>query len=113
MSRSGTPKFTRNDSSINFDWGLGAPDSRIPSDHFSVRWTASQNFAAGNYKLAVKNDDGMRVLIDGKTFYSSWFDQGASTRYVTINLAGGLHSIEVDYYEDTGFAYAGFSWTKQ
>src|SRR5690606_40423302 len=35
---SGAPLLTRVDSTIDFTWGGGSPDSNIPSDGFSVRW---------------------------------------------------------------------------
>ncbi len=31
--------FTRTDPMLHFRWGLASPDTRIPNDRFSVRWT--------------------------------------------------------------------------
>ena len=36
----GTAALVRHDSDINYNWGLGAPATGLPSDGFSVRWTA-------------------------------------------------------------------------
>ena len=48
----GTPKVTRQDSSIDFGWGNGAPDYQIAVDHFSARWTRKLALIpAGNSKF--------------------------------------------------------------
>src|SRR5689334_21421297 len=31
--------FTRTDPTVNFLWGMGSPDSSVPADNFSARWT--------------------------------------------------------------------------
>ncbi|KAA3657310.1 MAG: hypothetical protein DWQ04_28460, partial [Chloroflexi bacterium] len=61
----GAVTLTRNDSSVNFDWGQNSPDSSIPVDGFSVRWTRSLTFNASTYEFKATMDDGMRVYIDG------------------------------------------------
>jgi hypothetical protein len=34
-------RLERVDATIDFDWGAGAPDPRLPADGFSVRWTGT------------------------------------------------------------------------
>ena len=69
---SGSPVVTRWDNSIDFRWWGGAPDPRVGDDNFSVRWTRSVAFDAGNYRCQATMDDGMRVWIDGQLVIDSW-----------------------------------------
>ncbi len=106
----GTPVFTRQDSAINFDWGTGSPDPRIPPDGFSVRWTADIFFEAGSYTFYAHTDDGVRVRLDGAPLIEAWWDQPATTYSATRYLTRGTHRLEVHYYENTGFATIKFWW---
>lgn len=107
---SGSPIMTRFDNSINFNWGRRSPASNIDSDTYSVRWTKSENFAGGVYKFTVKNDDGMRIFIDGRRVYNKWNDQSARTRTFTVPITAGTHQIKVEYYENKGNAVAQVNW---
>lgn len=98
----GTPAFTRQDADVNFDWVNGSPDSRIPTDHFSVRWTKTSSFASGNYTFFVTADDGVRLKVDGKIVIDKWIDQKATTYAVTLPLSAGNHVIVMEYYESGG-----------
>ena len=51
MSLSGNPILQRNDSSINFDWGLGSPDPVVNADQFSARWTRVIETSSGWYRF--------------------------------------------------------------
>jgi LmbE family N-acetylglucosaminyl deacetylase len=106
----GSPTLTRNDSTINFNWGLGAPDPSLPNDHFSVRWTKSQAFSAGPYTFSVTADDGVRLKIDGNTVIDKWIDQGSTTYTTNLNLTAGTHTIVMEFYDNTEDAIAKFSW---
>jgi hypothetical protein len=107
---SGTPKITRVDSSINFNWGYGSPDSSIPVDHFSARWTRTATFSQGTYQFTVTGDDGVRLFIDNKIVIDQWRVQ-APTTYVTIQtLSQGIHQIKLEYYENAGGAVAKLSY---
>jgi hypothetical protein len=55
----------------------------------------------------------MIVYLDSTMIYSSWKDQSARTRTKTVNVAGGTHTITVNYYEHNGEAVAKVSWIKQ
>ena len=50
----GLPTRCRDDASVNFDWAAAAPITGVPADNFSVRWTRTQNFTAGNYRFEVQ-----------------------------------------------------------
>jgi len=106
----GAPALTREDASIDFDWGSGSPDPGIPADNFSVRWSRSVNFSGGAYRFYVTVDDGVRLWIDGNLVLDKWFDQAATTYSVDVNLTAGYHFIQMDYYEHWGVATARLWW---
>jgi beta-glucosidase len=112
MDLSGKPVLVRIDKKINFDWGTDSPDEKINPDKFSIRWTGKLiPKVTGNYKIGVTTDDGVRLYIDGKIIIDSWFDRGATTDIITMQLeAGRKYDIKIEYYENGGYACASFGW---
>ena len=47
----GQPVVVRNDNELSFNWGLGAPDPRLPADVFSARWTRSLLLPEAAYRF--------------------------------------------------------------
>ncbi|MFN8487766.1 MAG: PA14 domain-containing protein [Caldilineaceae bacterium] len=107
---SGNPVVCRNDNDVNFDWGSGSPDGRVPSDHFSARWTRTLYFSAGLYRFHLRGDDGIRLWVDGVLLIDQWHDQGATEYTADRNLSGGNHYLEVQYYENVGGALVSLWW---
>lgn len=108
---SGLPVLIRDDSQINFDWGIGSPVSNVvTSDSFSVRWTRTVSLNAGKYRFTVTADDGIRLWVNGLLVVSQWRDGPATTYNVEVNLSGGNIPLQVEYYENTGAAVAKLSW---
>jgi hypothetical protein len=103
---SGTPKFSRCDSSINFDWKLGSPSTSIPVNSFSTHWSSTRTLSSGTYRFTLTADDGARVLVDGSTVIDQWHDGSVRTVTALKPLGTGSHTITVDYYEHTGGAIA-------
>ena len=96
----GWPALVRNDRAVDFDWGTGSPDPAVPGDNFSVRWTHTLEFDAGNYRFLASADDGVRVLVDGAPLIDAWHDQKMPNRHTAdVYLEAGQHSIIVEYYE--------------
>jgi len=71
----GTPRITRVDRTIDFDWDHVAPAKTLSADHYAVRWTGDLiPPGAGDYTLAVHVDrcfdcrghDPVRLYLDGK-----------------------------------------------
>jgi hypothetical protein len=104
--------LTRNDRDINFNWGTGSPDSRIPNDNFSARWTHTLNLGDGLYRFHLRVDDGARLWVDDGLLIDEWRD--GSDREVTADLAlyQGQHSLRVEFYERTGKALIHVWWEK-
>lgn len=105
----GNPVLTRRDSAIDFEWYDGSPDPAILVDHFSIRWARVVNLQAGLYTFYISRDDGMQVWIDGERIYGKW-DVAREYEDVTIYLDRGTHLIQIDSYENDGWAQAKFSW---
>jgi hypothetical protein len=108
----GTPVLARVDSDLDFDWGSGSPDPAVPANFFSARWTRTQSYTEGTYRLTVTGDDGIRVLVDGVVVVDGWFYQGPTTYSADVPLTAGLHTVVVEYFEFAGGAVAAFSESK-
>lgn len=107
----GRPNIERQDSSVGFDWGTGAPANNIPSDNFSVRWSKGGNLPAGTYRFIVTADLGFRLYLDGQPILDTW-DGGASGTTIgrDIVIAAGHHNIQIDYRDLDGRAYIFLDW---
>lgn len=97
----GNPVLIRGDGSVNFDWGNGSPSAQVPSDNFSVRWTGK--LPAGNYRLILRVDDGVRVFVNGGLVIDSWID-GAPRDVSTVLTLGAPADTRIEYYDRGGGA---------
>lgn len=111
-SLSGSPTVVRDDDAVEFDWGMGAPDSRLPVDNFSVRWTRSVELGGGRYRFTTTTDDGVRLYIDGRLVINQWKDMGRESHSTEVDLRSGMHTLRMEFYEHTGAAYARLTWDK-
>ena len=105
---SGNPTFTRNDTSVYFNWGNGGPGNGVGNDNFSVRWTKNLTIPRSNYyRFYSRSDDGIRVYVDGQLIINAWRDMSPTT-YASnyLYLSQGSHQIKIEYYENGGGAYA-------
>ncbi|MCB0212748.1 MAG: hypothetical protein KDJ52_25620 [Anaerolineae bacterium] len=106
----GDVALTRNDPVINFNWGFSSPDSALPADNFSTRWSRMVNFSPGLYRFTTEFDDGLRFYVDGSLVLNEWSD-ATSLRNRTIDLSlNGSRQLVVEYYERTGSAQVRFNW---
>jgi hypothetical protein len=102
----GTPDVVRQEGAINFDWNSGSPAPKITRDNFSVRWTRSIYLKDGLYNFRLQHDDGMRLYVDGKIFYDSWYDQAVTYETVQVPIKGGYRTFVVEFYDHVGNAIA-------
>jgi glucose/arabinose dehydrogenase len=107
---SGAPAYQACEPSISNDWSFDNPAPGLPQDNFSVRWTGTHTFAAGQHRFTATTDDGMRIWLDGQPVIDKWFDQGPTTYTATVNVTAGDHEVKVEFYEHTGTAVAQVSW---
>ncbi len=108
-----TLRLTRQDASINFDWGSGSPDVLVPVDSFSVRWSGFvRATTTGSYTFQSTSDDGVRVWANNTLVIDKWLDQSAATYSATVTLtAGTVVPVRVEYYEAGGSAVMKLAWS--
>jgi LysM repeat protein len=102
----GAPSLVRNDYSIAFNWGWGWPNPKISADQFSVRWTRTFNLSGGVYRFTVNVDDGARLWVDNVLVLDQWHSASGQSYVVDVTLGAGNHVVRMEYYEDTGTAFA-------
>jgi len=111
----GPPALTRADAPIDFDWGQGAPDPRLPTNFFSVRWSGTlSNPTDGTITFFVAADAGagVRLVVDSATVLDTWENPPTNAvELVASNyFAAGERPIRLDYKETTGEARIRLSW---
>jgi beta-glucosidase len=110
----GKPVLVRTDEGLDFDWGLGSPDPRIPCDDFSVRWTGKLvPPESGAYELRLSTDDGVRLWLDGELLVDAWDRRGLSSDLAQVRLEKGKrYDLRIEYCERTGEAIAQLAWDR-
>jgi hypothetical protein len=108
----GDPVYVRNDVAIDFSWGGGSPDPRIPADRFSARWTRQQSFSRGFYRFTILADDGVRFWIDGQLYVDEWHDSVLTPYTFEEHLRKGQYALGLEYYENVGGAMVQLSWKR-
>lgn len=113
LTLSGQPVMVRDESKIDYNWGVGSPDSNlVTADNFSARWSRTINFSNGRYRFTTVADDGVRLWINNVLIIDQWRDQAATTTSVEVVLGGGNTPIVMEYYDRNGGAVAKLSWVQ-
>jgi beta-glucosidase len=96
---SGSPVFTRIDSSVDFEWNNVSPAPGVASQSYSIRWCGNLVPPVdGDYRLGVSTDGGSRLFLDGKKIIDDWDPHGARTMSTLVHLQGGhAYSIRMEY----------------
>ncbi|WP_329571897.1 fibronectin type III domain-containing protein [Streptomyces sp. NBC_01361] len=110
---SGTPKKTDCDSTIDQNWGTGAPATGLPSNYFGVRWTVTRDFGSGGpFALPVETRDGIRVYVDDVRKVDIWKNVSTTqTKTVNVTIPAGKHTLRIDFVNWTGSANVKFAYT--
>jgi hypothetical protein len=108
-----TPRTTRVDATINFNWGTAAPAANVAADTFSVRWTGSlQAQFSELYTFFVNGDDGYRLWINDQMVLNNMLTQSAIETSGQIALrAGQSYNVRLEYFDNTSTAMAQLSWS--
>jgi len=104
--------FTRIESTVNYTWGTGSPDPRLPADGYSVRWHGYliPRFTR-TYTLIPVTDDGVRLWVNGQFIVNDWNNHGDTWNNGVIALQAGVAvPVVMEYYESTGGATARLLW---
>ena len=107
----GTPSVTRNDPSINFNWGSSSPIPNVLNhDGFSVRWSKTADIAPGSYLFKVYALDGARVWVNGEQIINHWDTATGDWLTGTFNVAEGATDVRVEYLHQNGMAEIFATW---
>ena len=104
--------FSRTDATLDFAWGTGSPDPRIPVNGFSVRWIGwiIPRYTE-TYTLIPVTDDGVRLWVNGQLVVNHWNDHDETSNSGVVTLQAGVPaSIVMEYYEDTDLSSAHLLW---
>lgn len=107
---SGTPAFSRCETSINYNWAENGPGNGIAVDNFSVRWSGIFTFADGDFLFTAIVDDGVRIWVDGVLVIDAWMDQSVATYQKKIHLTAGDHAVKIEFYEHGSEAICQCGW---
>ena len=94
----GSPVLTRQDQTIDFDWGWGTPTPEVGRDNFSVRWSGTFSFPAGHTCFTTTSDDGVRLYVDDQLIIDAWRPM-RGTRTGCLDLSAAAHQVRVEYFE--------------
>ncbi len=108
-----TTAVVRLDNTVNFSWGTGSPDSRVPVDNFSARWTGSfKPVDTATYTFYTDVAGGVRLWINGQQLVNNWTLHSLATNSGKITLTGGTsYDITMEYQVGTQSAVAKLSWS--
>ncbi|MCB1305750.1 MAG: hypothetical protein KDK37_15790 [Leptospiraceae bacterium] len=98
---------------IYMPMGNGSPREGVPSDNISIRISGSvQVNRAGSYSFITRSDDGVRLRIDGKLVIDQWRPMGITEYSATLSLTPGVHSVQLEYFEQGGGAHLELLWKR-
>ncbi len=102
----------RTDPQVNFDWKRLSPDSTMPLNNFSVRWSGKvESQYTGVYTFSTNTDDGARLRVNGQQIIDDWQDHTLQENKGTIALeAGKQYDISFEYYDSKDDASAQLLW---
>ncbi|NJK85923.1 MAG: hypothetical protein HC906_08100 [Bacteroidales bacterium] len=106
---------TRTDTLIDFAWDYN--DKGFPSmqeELFCIRWNGFLcPKESGAYRLSISSDDGSRLYLNGKQIVENWGIQGMRVKSAIVELeANKKYPLQIDYFENTGWAGIKFEWEK-
>ena len=109
---SGDPVLQRLEAQLDYRWLTGSPAEAVTADTFSARWTATVQLDQAGYRFTTVSDDGVRLYVDGRRLIDNWTVHATETDSAIIPLDAGAHTIEVEYFEQTGLARIAVGWTE-
>ena len=97
----------RVDKTIDFDWQNSAPVKEVPRDRFSIRWDGYFKAPkSGTYTFFVVANDGVRLVLGGKTLVDDWRGRGTRNLFArkAVALKAGWHPIRIEHFDLMGGA---------
>ena len=105
---------------LSFKYGMRGPSelgispritaARLGRDHFGMVAHTRLPLAAGRWELMTESDDGVRVIVDGKTLIENWTWHGPTRDKGILELAAArVVDITVEHFQIDGYAVLDFS----
>lgn len=112
VTATGTPKVSRIDEAINFQWTLFAPDRSLHYDFFSAEWNGFFKApVSGAVQLGIQGNDGYRLYINDQLFIDTWNKSSFDTLMKPVTLVKGQsYKIKLVYHEPSGSARLRLIW---
>lgn len=112
ITMEGPARLARNEIAIDASWTLSAPDSTLPFDWYSVRWTGMLEApVSGTVRLGVEGNDGYRLYLDGDLLIDNWRKQSYRALTSEVRLERGReYQVRLEYFENTGGARVRLAW---
>jgi beta-glucosidase len=109
---SGSPVFSRIDSSVNFEWNNVSPAQGVPAQNFSIRWCGNLvPHVDGDYRLGADTDGGSSLFLDEKKIIDDWNPHGERTMTTLVHLqAGRAYPIRMEYFHHSWESTARLLW---
>jgi hypothetical protein len=104
--------MTRIDSTVDFNWGTGAPPG-LGVDTFSVRWTGRVQAAfSETYTFYTQSDDGVRLWVNGALLINNWTAHSLREDRASLSLvAGQTYDVRLEFFEQAGAAAVRLLWS--
>lgn len=96
---SGVPVLTRDERTVDFDWGWGSPGPLLSDNYFGARFTGTLT-PAEPVSLHLAADDGCRLYIDGELLVDSWQPQVAEFSPDPVLEAGRAYDLRLEFFEE-------------
>jgi hypothetical protein len=93
--------FSREMTKLDYSWGAGSPDPKVPNDCFGIRVRGILHVTTpGTYVFSAVADDFLELTIDGKHVLTSvWTTDGENGKSGSIRLTTGDHELKITYKE--------------
>ena len=108
--RTAAPLLERVDAAVDFNWKYDAPDPKLKSDHFTVRWQGVLRPQENReYTFWIQADDGARVMIEDRVLFEHL--KGPFRKSKKLYLRNDYaYKVVIDYIEKSGEAKIQFHW---
>jgi len=115
LTPEGPVAYRESSQTIDFDWGGGAPDSRLHSNNFSVRWERTLFFEGGNYQFfaEIEEKDEVGLTLDGWEIFNEYRQSEGTVTGGFGNLGPGPHTLQLAFQDHGGRAKIKFWWSRQ
>jgi hypothetical protein len=110
-----SPKATRVDAHVGFEWNGGEAAPGVAAETFSARWTGQvQAKFSETWTFYTNSDDGVRLWVNGKKLIDNWTDHAPTVDSGTIDLkAGEKVDIKLEFFQGGGPCCITLMWSSE